>query len=323
MISVICVCYNSELYINEAIDSVLSQLFKKFEIIVVDDGSKDSTISKLDRYMKLKNFTLIEMQHTGNPGFLRNEAVKYSKYDLIAFIDADDVWLPEKLSKQVEFIQEYDMICTNAERLVQKNIVFDSIVSKISDSIFRKDTATIAPRVFFEDMKGNIELSIPKLLVMNYVIPSSVLVKKNAFLSSGMFEQTLGKRGEDYLLWLEILKNFKIILLEEILIKYRIHENNLSLQSYDERIKLLERTIDIRKEYLSSENQEISHSARIGCKEIYHELGKLTLAKKKYRSSSNYFFNYLRLLPLRVTFEFIKYSMIFLYVKLCSIFTRR
>ncbi|HMQ79110.1 MAG TPA: glycosyltransferase [Ignavibacteria bacterium] len=323
MVSVICVCYNSEMYINEAIDSVLEQSFDEYEIIVIDDGSEDSTITKLSKYRTLNNFTLIEMKHTGNPGFLRNEAVRCSKYELIAFIDSDDVWFPDKLSKQIEFIQNYDMICTNAERLIQKNIVFDSILSRISDSIFRKNNTNIAPNVFFEDLIGNIELTIPKILVMNYVIPSSVLVKKSAFLSSGMFEQSLGKRGEDYLLWLMILKRYKVILLKEILIKYRIHEKNLSLQSYDERIKLLERTIDIRKEYLSSDNEEISSSAKIGCKEIYHELGKLALAKRNFDSSAYYFLRYVHLLPIRPSIELLKYSLIFVYVKLCSIFARR
>jgi len=311
------------LYINEAIDSVLAQSFNQFEIIVIDDGSKDSTLSKLSKYSALNNFTLIEMEHTGNPGLLRNEAVKYSKYELIAFIDSDDIWFKDKLSKQIKYIDDFDMICTNAERLIQKNIVFDSIVSKISDNILRKRNTSVAPNIFFENLQGNIELSIPKLLMMNYVIPSSVLVKKSTFTSAGMFEQELGKRGEDYLLWLNILKKFKIILLDEILIKYRIHHNNLSLQSYEERMKLLERTIDIREKYISSENQDISFSAKKGCMEIYHELGKLALGKRNYKESSLYFLSYIKLLPSRFSFEMLKYTVILLYVKICSFLRRR
>lgn len=323
MISVICVCFNAEKYINEAIDSVLNQTFKEIEIIVIDDGSTDSTISLASKYLTYSNFILLRRGHTGNPGLLRNEAIEYSKFDIIAFIDSDDVWLPNKLEIQIKYLHNYDMVCSNAIRLYQENKIFDSIMKSISDTIIKKDRKRMIPKIVFDNLQGGMQLDLPKLLIMNYVIPSSVLIKKSVFKDSGGFEQVVGKRGEDYLLWLNLLKKYKMLIIDELLIKYRIHNSNLSLQSFDERIKLLDRTIEIRAKFLDDENTSIANSAKIGCENIYHELFKLTLSRKQYKVSLSYLRKFISNYPNKLSINFFVYVLMFISVKVLSLLFRR
>src|SRR4030042_587586 len=100
-VSVIITTYNRVHFVCEAIDSVLNQTFKDFEIIVVDDGSTDNTKEALKRYSK--NIFYIYQSNKGRSQ-ARNTGLKVAKGDYIAFLDDDDIWVPHKLEKQVAFM---------------------------------------------------------------------------------------------------------------------------------------------------------------------------------------------------------------------------
>ena len=101
--SVIFPTFNSSLFIDKALKSLMSQTYRKFEVVASDDGSKDDTVKILKKYKKLFlkkkiNLKIIKNSHFG-PGYARNKAIEKSKYEWLAFLDSDDAWHKDKLLK--------------------------------------------------------------------------------------------------------------------------------------------------------------------------------------------------------------------------------
>lgn len=101
MISVIIPAYNAEVYISETIESIFNQTFKDFEIIVIDDGSTDSTVSIVKKYMSQDPRIRLVQQSNRGTSHARNNGIAHAKYNWIAPIDADDVLLPQRFEKQL------------------------------------------------------------------------------------------------------------------------------------------------------------------------------------------------------------------------------
>lgn len=105
LVSIITPSYNSEEYIDETIQSVLAQTYPNWEMIIVDDFSKDSTKDIVKRYISSDNrIKLFELTHNSGPSVARNTAISKAKGSFIAFLDSDDVWLPNKLEVQVAYM---------------------------------------------------------------------------------------------------------------------------------------------------------------------------------------------------------------------------
>src|ERR671913_872301 len=102
--------YNTEKYIGESIQSVIDQTYGNWELLVVDDGSTDKTPDIIRTYTARDSRVKYLSQHNGGPGKARNTAIAKSNGSLLAFIDADDLWLPEKLERQLQALD-----ATNAD----------------------------------------------------------------------------------------------------------------------------------------------------------------------------------------------------------------
>ena len=100
--------YNSELYISETIDSVINQTFKNWKLTIVDGNSNDETQRILQNYIRHPNINVIRLKKNKRAGFCRNLAMRSSNSDYVAFIDSDDIWDREKLSKQLDFMIKND-----------------------------------------------------------------------------------------------------------------------------------------------------------------------------------------------------------------------
>lgn len=209
LISVIIPTYNRANYICEAVDSVLAQTYKNIEIIIVDDGSTDNTKDiVLQRYNSKVTYIL---QNNSGPSSARNNGVKHAKGDLIAFLDSDDVWLPEKLEKQVKLIDQSHVIGLVACGLYN----IDSDGNIVGSPIIKRNY--INRRSFLKE-----------LMIHNIITGggSNTLIRRECFEKVGFFEEDLWI-GEDWNLWLRIAKQYEVKFVEEPLIKYRIHGNNL------------------------------------------------------------------------------------------------
>lgn len=207
-LSIIIPTYNRAQYLREAIDSVLSQTYRDFEIIVVDDGSTDNTKEVAKKWELLDKVKYFYQENKG-PAAARNRGIKEAMGDYIAFLDADDLWLPEKLEKQVEYLKERPDVSLVASEFE----IIDEVGHSNGYSQRRK--------------KIPVDGFILKYIFQHYLLLSTIMVKKDTFKTVGLFNEEL-INAEDTDILLRIAKHFKIGLLDEYLVKHREHKVSLT-----------------------------------------------------------------------------------------------
>jgi len=223
-VSVIIPTYNSAQYICETLDSVLAQTYKDYEIIVVDDGSTDNTREVLKPYMSKIKYIYKE---NGGPASARNVGIKNARGEYIAFLDSDDIWLPEKLEKQIEYLQSNPDIA----------LVYSDCIRFNENGVCQRKSNVYHLRegyIFF------------KLLEGNFITTSTVIVRRECLDKVGYFDEELDdlKHSEDYDLWLRISRSFKIGYIREPLVKYRVRESGLNRSNIDRAYKALLKVFD-------------------------------------------------------------------------------
>ncbi|MGA2667497.1 MAG: glycosyltransferase [Ignavibacteria bacterium] len=204
MVSIIIPTYNRSKLLLECVQAILRQTYDNFEILIIDDGSTDDTeknITALNDNRVIYN----KFNKIGNLSVLRNYGVNQSKGEIVAFCDDDDLWLQEKLEIQLKFIDSFNMICSNAE-----------IVNLEGSLISEK---------YFSDFVTNKQLNTSHLFLKNFVITSTVLLKKNILPQIPFDTLGYGSTAEDYDLWLKLSLNNLIYFINKNLIKYRFHSN--------------------------------------------------------------------------------------------------
>ena len=226
-VSVVIPTYNRYEFLKRAIISVIAQTYNVSEIIVVDDGSTDATANIQ------KDFPQIKYIYQKNSGVssARNVGIESASSEWIAFLDSDDVWLEEKIEKQIAFHR--------------KN---SDILMSYTDEIWNRDNQEIKiPKKFRKIGK---DVFLENLSFCN-IAPSSVLMHKKILKSVGLFDESL-EVCEDYDLWLRILQKYQIGLVsEKLIIKYAGHEDQLSFKHWGMdrfRIEALEKLLDDAKE---------------------------------------------------------------------------
>lgn len=205
LISIIMPAYNCEKYIIEAINSVIKQTYVNWELIVIDDGSKDNTV-KIIKEFSSNEIRISFFQNDENQGvsITRNKGISIAKGDWIAFLDSDDIWEKTKLEKQMEYAKR-----TSSEFLFTG-------VSYINES----------GKPFKGIFEVTNEVTYKKLRVQNVISCSSVLIKKKFFNIIKMDRDDL---HEDYAVWLRILKTgLTAHGINEPLLIYRISRNSKS-----------------------------------------------------------------------------------------------
>ena len=201
--------YNAEKYIGESIESVVAQTYANWELLIVDDGSTDKTADIIRQYTAQDSRVKYLSQHNAGPGKARNTAIAESNGTLITFLDADDLWLPEKLERQLQALDS-----TNADVIYSNGL----IIYEPGAAPGRTDFAIVA---------GTIESSnmLDILLLQNRIPVQSVMVRKEACQKAGPFDESKEFRGcEDYELWLRLAIHGAVFHgMNEKLIKYRRH----------------------------------------------------------------------------------------------------
>jgi glycosyltransferase involved in cell wall biosynthesis len=203
VISVIIPSYNRENEIPQAIESVLAQTYKNFEIIVVDDGSTDGTEKRLQEYINKKQIHYFRKDNSG-PSSARNYGLNLAKGQYIAFLDSDDLWLPIKLEVQMRrFADQIDL-----------GLVYSNVLSYNPDQghVFLRYNKKL-PSGFILD-----ELIYKKV----NLVPSSILVKKSTLDEVGAFDEVL-KIHEDRDLHIRIAKICRMEAIQEPLAIFRLH----------------------------------------------------------------------------------------------------
>lgn len=209
LVSVIIPTYNNAQFVCDAIDSVLAQTYKNYEILLVDDGSMDNTRKVVEKYDG-KQIRYIYQENKGLAG-ARNTGIKASRGELIAFLDADDMWLPEKLERQVSLINGFPN------------------VGIVGCGYYGLDES--GERV--KETKGknysNKELLLNDLMVRNVVTGSGsgVLARKECFEKAGLFDESF-RSTEDRDMWYRILNFYDLKFVADYLVVIRVRKNSLS-----------------------------------------------------------------------------------------------
>lgn len=212
LVSVIIPNYNTAKYIADAIESVLSQAYQNFELIVVDDGSTDNTKEVVQKYINQPTFKYIFQENKGLSA-ARNTGIKASQGEFIAFLDADDIWLPEKLEHQIKLMDsdKVGIVSCSGYTTNEKGEILDTFIKK---------------------NYSNRYLLLRDLSMKNVVSGggSTALVRKTCFDVIGLFDENL-KSSEDWDMWLRIAQRFDIIFVEKPLVKIRVRNNSMCSSS--------------------------------------------------------------------------------------------
>lgn len=208
MVSVIMPSYNHSAFISRALESVFKQRYPNYEVVVVDDGSTDATIGILAGYRY--RIQLLEGKRVG-PGGCRNKGIKASVGEYIAFLDSDDLWLPDKVQKQVDFLNRHKSI----------GLVFSDA------TIFNEEPGGVERQLGIMRYRG--PLSLTGLFRNNFIPICSVMVRRSVLDTVGLFaERDELASGVDYHLWLRIARRFQLGHIPEILASYRVHSENMA-----------------------------------------------------------------------------------------------
>jgi len=225
-VSIIIPTYNRAHCISSTINSALNQTYPNIEIIVVDDGSNDGTAEAVSDFgSKISYF----YKQNGGVSSARNFGITKSSGELIAFLDSDDIWLPEKLEKQVTYLNnnlDFGMVLCDCFYVDSKGI---------RTGISNRRSVLPHDGYLFREILLN-----PSLL------PSSVLVKKTLLVQVNSFDENL-RTAEDLDLHIKLSQLTKIGLLEEPLLDFMRGHDGLSILSstYDDHVYVIERFFNL------------------------------------------------------------------------------
>jgi glycosyltransferase involved in cell wall biosynthesis len=205
--------YNAVPYIGETLDSVFKQTFTDYEVIVINDGSPDTV--ELEQALKpyTSRIRYIKQKNLG-AGAARNEGLRAAQGEFIAFLDADDVWLPNYLEEQLRFIREnaFDLVCADAMHFGDS-----PLAGKTYMEVFMQ-TASLVGKVTFLGLVS----------AEQSLITSGIVARRASIMDVGLFDEGL-RNSQDFDLWLRLVRRgARAAYQKQLLLRYRCHENSLS-----------------------------------------------------------------------------------------------
>lgn len=274
LVSVILPTYNCARFLQESVGSILSQTYHPYEIIVVDDGSTDNTKEVLQTFMPRIKYLPFE-QNKGLPK-ARNIGIQSARGAYIAFIDADDLWFPEKLQTDIEYFTQHPdtgMLYSRHLNIDEKGAVFDGTTKN------RLPSGDIFLQLFSEQ---------------NFIISSSVVARKEVFETTGLFDEQF-VNCQDWDMWLRIAFSFKVAGINKPLVKYRHNPHSLS-KNRENVLKYQRQVIDKTYAAFKDATDGISeklyhkrlalHYAKAG--RYYVRIGNKRLAHENFRMALKY-----------------------------------
>lgn len=233
-VSVAMYAFNGERYIGECIESVLKQTYTDFEFIILDDGSIDKTRAIIKKYMFDPRIRYIYQENvgkTGNYSQLWNTVVKQSTGDLIAFIDQDDLCMPDRLRVQLnefKFDPSLDVAFSDGFHIDENGKYLGTSFS-----------------VWHPQVKAINQWNLQRILFSrNIIARPTTMMRRSSILNMGGFE---GGFVADYHFWLKSAPHLKYVYIDKPLIKYRIHSGGASTGQAEEN-QVVRKTIDLLKD---------------------------------------------------------------------------
>ena len=209
LISIITPTYNCAKYIGETIESVINQTYKNWEMIIVDDCSTDNTKEIISNYsskdMRIKYYCL---EINSGAAIARTKAIELAKGNYIAFLDSDDLWLPNKLEYQLNVMKKnmWNFTCTDYEQIDENGNSLEKVVKAIPKTDYN--------RLLLDCPVGNSTVMYYVDMMGKFIVPN------------------IRKRNDDAL-WLQMLKKEKYIYgINNVLVQYRIRDNSISSNKF-------------------------------------------------------------------------------------------
>ncbi|WP_214710808.1 glycosyltransferase family 2 protein [Exiguobacterium sp. s55] len=205
LVSVIMPTYNSEEFITDSINSVINQTYEKWELIIVDDCSKDKTVEIVEKIISIDSrIKLIRLATNKGAANARNSGIQLAAGEYIAFLDSDDIWMENKLDLQISFMVQNDYIftCTYYDKIDWNSTSLSNIVKYPKEVTYQQ-------------------------LLYNCPGNSSVMYNANK-ISEKLYINPIRKRN-DYLMWLNLIKKTQTLhCLDKVLMSHRVRNDSLS-----------------------------------------------------------------------------------------------
>lgn len=202
--------FNGQAFLSEAVESILQQTLQDFEFVVIDDGSTDGTGDILSTFVKRdKRMRVFRQENQGRPKSL-NDGIALASGKYIARMDADDIALPDRLAKQADFMErnlEVGLLGGAFERIDRAGQTIDIIRPPLDDSDLR--------------------LTMDRY---NPICHPAVLMRRDLVVATGGYRKLL-LDADDYDLWLRLAERSKLANLERVILRYRIHPNQVSVKN--------------------------------------------------------------------------------------------
>lgn len=211
--SIITPVYNGERFIARSIESVLAQTYPRWELVVINDGSTDSTARIVAGFTDPRITTI----HQDNRGLAaaRNAGIQAARGDYLAFLDADDLWAPQFMERCLQVLGERQ-----------------DIVGVYTGNYFIDEADTVLPRTSLRVVKP--EALYGELLRGGFFPPHTVLIRSDVVRQLGMFDTGLAGRGtEDWDLWLRVARQYRMEAMPELLAYYRVYPGSMSTNAAD------------------------------------------------------------------------------------------
>lgn len=222
LVSIITPTYNAEKFIQATIESVQNQTYQNWEMILVDDASTDKTVKIISDFAeKDSRIKLFKLEKNSGNGFARNIALEKAVGKYIAYLDADDLWFPKKLEKQVQFLKKNNLHFTFS---------FYDCIDEEGNSLNRR-------------VKAPVNLTYDELFFCNYVGNLTAIYDADYF---GKIVIEATQKRQDWRLWLTILKEIQVTKpVPEPLAFYRIRKDSISSSKF----KLIKHNFGVYKEF--------------------------------------------------------------------------
>lgn len=211
LVSVVMPAYNARPFIDDAIRSILNQDYPRIELIVVDDGSTDGTPEAAERWGD--RVRVLRRQNAG-PAAARNQGMAAARGDFIAFLDADDVWLPGKVSMQAGYLQDHPAV----------GVVFGGFSRWYAqaDGSFGAPPSPVNLDRPLKLVPAHSGWIYRDMLLDSVICIITAMVRRSVVETVGGFDETLAT-GEDYDFWLRVSRQFRVAELDRTLAYYRMH----------------------------------------------------------------------------------------------------
>ena len=271
LVSVIIPAYKVASYLAETLESVFAQTFSDFEVILVNDGSPDT--EEMEKVIEPYRDRIVYLrQENRGAGAARNTGLRSARGRYVAFLDGDDIWLPEFLSEMVSFIEGYDLVYANA-------LLFGA--------------SQVAVLTYMDTNPSSGEVTAESLLAERCnIITSGVLARREPIVELGMFDETL-RNSQDFDMWMRIAKRpgARLAFLPKVLLKQRHRPGSLasdSIKSVEGELKVMAK-IALRDDLTEAERAAMERTVAFRTASLEVDRGKLKLREGDFAAARRSF----------------------------------